>query len=152
MPDSLPQLIERDLRAVERKDMHAVLDCFAPDGVLCDPHYPYPEMRGHAEIRYGLTWAFAGLETLGFSPRTLLVSDDGQAAAVEVDSRHVQVGGRVLEFRQVFVASARADKIERLESYLPYGPNGIGGFFLRRSTKKYRRRHPQPAPGERTSM
>lgn len=144
MFDSVTQLIERDLRAVERKDLEAVLKRFTADGVLHDPHYPLAEMRGHDEIRYGLSWAFETFESLSFRPRTFLESPDGKSAAVEVDSKYVLVGGRVLEFTQVFVAEVLGDKIVRLESYQSHGPHGVNGFLLRRSIRRYRRRHPRP--------
>lgn len=142
MPDTVKDLIERDLRAVEDKDAEAALACFAGDGVLIDPHYPHPEMRGHREIRYGLDWVFTGMESLSFQPAGFLLSADGRSAAVEVESRHVQNGGRILEFTQVFAVDTRDGLISRMQSYLPYGPNGIGGFFLRMGARGYRRKHP----------
>lgn len=144
MFDSVAQLIERDLHAVERKDLEAVLQRFTSDGLLRDPHYPFSEMHGHDEIRYGLSWAFETFQTISYQPRTFLVSTDGRTAAVEVDSRYVFAGGRAIEFTQVFVAEALGDKIARLESYQAHGPHGYDGFLLRRSIKKYRRRHGKP--------
>ena len=35
-----------------------------------------------------------------------------------------------VKFAQVFIVEARGGLIHRLHAYEPYGPNGVGGFFL----------------------
>jgi len=144
MSETLRQLVDRDLAAIEQRDADAALACFATDGELIDPHYPHARMRGHAQIRYGLDWVFSGMQSMSFRVDGFHLSEDGVAAVAETTSRHVQTGGRVLEFRQVFVVDTADGLITRMESFLPYGPNGIGGFFLRLGTGSYRRRHPFP--------
>jgi ketosteroid isomerase-like protein len=144
MTETLRQLVDRDLAAIENRDVDGVLACFAPHGELIDPHYPHPHMRGHAQIRYGLDWVLAGMQSMSFEVRGFFESADGTSAVAEAASRHVQTGGRVLEFTQLFIVDTADGLITRMESYLPYGPDGAGGFFLRLGNRGYRRRHPFP--------
>ena len=67
MAESLRGLMERLFAAVEAKDLPGVLDLFADDGVLFDPHYPTPRMVGKAAIADGLTWGFGTMKTFGFT-------------------------------------------------------------------------------------
>jgi len=123
-------LLERDLRAVESRDRQAVLDCFAPDGVLIDPHYPQPRMQGHAQIGAGLDWVFAGMASMRFDIVGFFESADGAGAAAEVESHHQLTGGRRIEFTQTFVVQTRDGLITRMQTYLPYGPPGMAGVVL----------------------
>lgn len=130
MEDRVTPLLEQVLQAVERRDIEAALAPMAPDVDLFDPHYPKPQMNGHAEVRAGLEWGLSVMERFGFAVRNHFVAADGLSCAVEVDSRHRLKAGKDLVFPQVFVAEARDGLISRLHAYEPYGPNGIGGFFL----------------------
>ena len=58
MQEDVRGVVERLFRAAEAADIRAALACFAENGVLIDPHYPNPEMRGRAEIEKGLVWDF----------------------------------------------------------------------------------------------
>lgn len=141
-PTTIPEdLINRAFRALENRDLDALIACFASDGVLLDPHYPYPEMRGHEAIRTGLQWALDGMKSMNFAQKQFFNSDDKLSGVVELDTHHVQSSGRVLDYLQIFVVETQDGLITRMQSYLPYGPNGIGGFFLRMSHKSHRRKH-----------
>lgn len=130
MKDEVTPLIERVFRAAEARDIDAALAPMAPNIDFFDPHYPNPQMTGHAAVREGLEWGLSVMERFGFTIRHRFVSADGNSGAVEVDSNHRLKAGRDLSFPQVFVAEANGGLLVRLRAYEPYGPNGMGGFFL----------------------
>lgn len=122
--------VERTFRALEARDKATVLACFAPDAVLFDPHYPQPLMSGLAEIEEGIDWGLSVMKRFGFRTRHFFGSEDGLSGAFEIDTDHTLNSGQNLKFPQVFVAETRDGLITGLRAYEPYGPNGIGGFFL----------------------
>ena len=124
-------LLQASLRAVEAKDLPALLALLDDGAVLVDPHYPVTRMVGQAQITDGLRWAFGAIERFRFETVHAFGSLDGGHAAVEVDCHHVLRGGRPLAFRQAFVADARDGRLTRLQAYEPYGPGGIVGLVLR---------------------
>jgi ketosteroid isomerase-like protein len=130
MSQTAPELLQAALRAVEAKDLPAVLDLLADEPALIDPHYPVPQMLGRAAITDGLGWAFGNIAEFRFETIQAYGSGDGAHAAVEVDCHHVLRGGRKLEFRQVFVVDTRNGRISRLRAYEPYGPGGLVGLIL----------------------
>ena len=130
METAVVAIMRRMLAAVEAGDKATVMACFATDAVLFDPHYPKPEMRGRAEIEKGLDWGLSVMERFGFTVETVFLDETGRKAAFEVDTNHVLKGGRKLHFPQVFIAEERDGLVSALRAYEPYGPNGIGGFFL----------------------
>jgi len=95
-------------------------------------------MRGRAEIEKGLDWGLSVMERFGFTVETVFLDESGTKAAFEVDTNHVLKGGRKLHFPQMFVAEERDGLVSALRAYEPYGPNGIGGFFL--SLERLKRR------------
>lgn len=123
------ELVEQMFGAFEAKDMEAVSAFFADDAVLFDPHYPVPEMKGKAAIEQGCEWAFGNMEKPGFTIRHIWI--EGDAGAVEVDTHHVFKGGMELKFPQVFVFETHDGLVTRLQSYVPYGPPGIGGLLTK---------------------
>jgi hypothetical protein len=54
---------------------------------------------------------------------------DGDKGVVEVDTHHVIRGKMETRFDQVFVFETRDGKLTRLQSYVPYGPHGLGGLI-----------------------
>jgi len=134
----LNDIAERLLAAVASKDLDAVLMFFAEDALFVDPHYPVPRMEGKQAIADGFRWAFAGLERMGFTIDRFFLSDDGTSAAAEVTTDHIVRGEMRLQFHQVFIVETRDGLITRLQSYVPYGPPGIGGLFLRLTRLKRR--------------
>lgn len=143
MNTPLRTLIERTFTAVEAKDLEAVLQCFAEDGALIDPHYPSPVMVGKAAIEDGLRWAFTGMKQFGFTIVSYGEWPDGQHAAVEIATHHVLQTGRHLQFPQAFFIDARNQLITRLQAYEPYGPSGLVGLVLG-VTRLQRRLRGQP--------
>ena len=130
MNDAVTPLAERVFRAVENRDIDGALSAMAPNVLLFDPHYPKPQMNGHAEVRAGLEWGLSVMERFGFSVTNTFLAADGLSGAVEVDSNHTLKVGKVLSFPQVFVFETQDGLITRLQAYEPYGPNGMGGFML----------------------
>ena len=130
METAVVSVMRRMLAALEVRDKATAMACFSPDAVLFDPHYPTPEMRGRAEIEKGLDWGLSVMERFGFTVETVFLDESGKKAAFEVDTNHVLKGGRKLSFPQVFIAEERDGLVSALRAYEPYGPNGIGGFFL----------------------
>ncbi|HHZ08904.1 MAG TPA: nuclear transport factor 2 family protein [Rhizobiales bacterium] len=130
MEPAVVAVMRRMMAALEVGDKATAMACFAPDAVLFDPHYPKPEMHGRAEIEKGLEWGLSVMERFGFTVETVFLDGTGKKAAFEVDTNHVLKGGRKLRFPQVFIAEERDGLVTALRAYEPYGPNGIGGFFL----------------------
>lgn len=57
-------LIEAMFAVVSAKNVDAVTAAMADHAEFCDPHYPYPTMRGASEVRAGLAWAFSGMKSI----------------------------------------------------------------------------------------
>jgi ketosteroid isomerase-like protein len=130
MKDAVSPLIDKVFRSMEGRDRDGAISAMAPDILVFDPHYPQPRMTGHEEVARGLDWGLSVMERFGFSTVHTFLSPDGLSGAVEIDTNHVLKGGRKLSFPQVFVIETRDGLISRLQAYEPYGPNGMGGFFL----------------------
>ncbi|MEO3387680.1 nuclear transport factor 2 family protein [Mesorhizobium sp. CAU 1741] len=128
--DDVVALALRVFRAIEARDVDAAVAIMAPDVDIFDPHYPVPRMSGQEEFRAGMEWGLSVMERFGFTVMQTFLSQDGFSAAFEVASHHKLKAGKELSFSQVFVVEARDGLIRRLHAYEPYGPNGIGGFFL----------------------
>jgi ketosteroid isomerase-like protein len=118
--------VEGFLAAFAAKNLEAVMAHFAEDAVFYDPHYPQPRMVGRVAIAQGMQWGMSSLEKPGFTLRHLWV--DGNSAVVEVDTHHVIRGALETRFDQVFVMELRDGKLTRLQTYVPYGPHGMGGL------------------------
>jgi hypothetical protein len=127
MEKSARQIIEGVFQAVMDKNLEAVVEPFAEDGVFYDPHYPRPRMMGLAQIREGIAWGLSSLEKPGFTIRNFWF--DGEKGAVELDTHHVIRGNMRADFDQVFVFEMRDGRLKWLQSYVPYGPHGIAGFI-----------------------
>lgn len=123
------ELIDRVIDAFLEKDIEAVLSHFHEDGVLLDPHYPNPEMHGKQAIRAGLTWGYGNLVKPGFKIVNCWI--DGDKAAIEVDTHHIFKGGMEVRFLQVFIIETHDEKIDRIQSFVPYPPPGIGGWITK---------------------
>lgn len=130
MPEDVERIVDRLFRAAEAGDRASAVACFAEDGLLSDPHYPNPNMRGRAEIDAGLAWGLSVMKQFGFRVVKVFAGADGRSAAFEVDTNHVLKSGQKLSFQQVFVVDVKDGLIASMRAYEPYGPNGIGGFFL----------------------
>ncbi len=130
METPVEAVVLRMFRALEQRDKAAVVAAFARDAELFDPHYPKPEMRGRDEIEAGIDWGLSVMAQFGFRVVRTLPSADGLSAAFEVDTNHVLKAGQKLSFPQMFVVDIRDGQVIRMRAYEPYGPNGIGGFFL----------------------
>jgi ketosteroid isomerase-like protein len=128
-PTPLRRLVDQTFAAVMAKDLDATLACFADGASLIDPHYPTPTMIGKPAIEDGLRWGFGSMRSFGFRIVNYFEAS-GRAAAVEVDTFHVLKVGIHLNFPQAFFVDAANGKIERLQAYEPYGPNGMGGIML----------------------
>lgn len=130
MEQSARVIVETLFRALESRDMAAALDTFAEDAVIFDPHYPTPQMTGREAIGEGLAWGLSVMKSFGFRTVRFYGSEDGLAGAFEIDTNHVLNTGQELSFPQAFFVETRDGKIASLRAYEPYGPNGLGGFFL----------------------
>ena len=134
--------IETLLHEIEARDLDLATAHFSTDIQLYDPHYPYKDMNGIAEVREGLTWGFAGMKSMGFDIDRWFLSDDGLSAVVEVSTHHVlAAGGKHLDFPQVFVIDTDGTKITKMRAYEPYGPGGSVGFGLAIGHTVYRLTH-----------
>jgi ketosteroid isomerase-like protein len=142
MANTTQTIIESMFAGVSAKDIDAAVAPMADDIELFDPHYPYPEMNGIAEVREGLAWAFDGMASMGFDIDRWFWSEDGLSATVEVSTHHVlKQGSRHLDFPQVFVIDTDGAKITRMRAYEPYGPGGAVGFGLGIGHRIYRLSH-----------
>ncbi|MEC9343739.1 MAG: nuclear transport factor 2 family protein [Pseudomonadota bacterium] len=127
---SAREIMEAAFDALIRGDKQATIDAFADDAVLCDPHYPVPEMRGKEAIARGLDWGFNSLRSFGFVPVKVFESADGSSAAFEVETHHVLKNGMKIDFPQAFFVDVAEGRITSLRAYEPYGPHGIAGIIL----------------------
>jgi len=131
VPQKIQPIIEAMFAGVSAQDLDAALAPMADDIVMYDPHYPYPDMNGIAEVREMLIWAFGGMASMGFDIDRWFFSDDGLSATIEVSTHHVlKAGNKHLDFLQVFVLDTDGSKITKMRAYEPYGPGGSVGFGL----------------------
>jgi len=145
MAKQIQTIIESMFAGVSAKDVDAAVAPMADDIELFDPHYPYPQMNGIAEVREGLTWAFGGMASMGFDIDRWFWSEDGLSATVEVSTHHVlKQGSKHLDFPQVFVIDSDGKKITKMRAYEPYGPGGSVGFGLGIGHRIYRMSHRRP--------
>jgi ketosteroid isomerase-like protein len=124
-----PETLGYLFAAFEAKDLETILTFFADDAVVIDPRYPVMPLQGKVAIREGFAWAFRALKQRGFTPRHVWM--DGSSGAVEVETHHRLRGGMEASFPQVFIFETRNGLITRLQAYVPYGPHGIQGLYLR---------------------
>jgi ketosteroid isomerase-like protein len=142
MATDIKPIIEAMFAGVEARDLDLATAHFSDDIQLYDPHYPYPNMTGIAEVREGLTWGFAGMKSMGFDIDRWFLSADGLSAVVEVSTHHVlAAGGKHLDFPQVFVIDTDGVKITKMRAYEPHGPGGSVGFGLAIGHTVYRLTH-----------
>jgi ketosteroid isomerase-like protein len=145
MAKKIQTIIETMFAGVSAKDIDAAVAPMADDIFLFDPHYPYPEMNGVAEVREGLAWGFGGMASMRFDIDRWFFSDDGLSATVEVSTHHVlKQGNKHLDFPQVFVIDTDGTKITKMRAYEPYGPGGSFGFGLGIGHRIYRMSHRRP--------
>jgi len=116
MAKDIKPIVEAMFRGVESKDVGKAVANFSDDIQLYDPHYPYKDMNGIAEVREGLTWAFDGMKSMG-------------------------AGTQHLDLPQVFVLDTDGTKITKMRAYEPYGPGGGVGFGLAIGHTIYRLTH-----------
>jgi len=142
MAKDIKPIIEAMFKGVAAKDVDRAVAHFSDDIQLYDPHYPYKDMSGIAEVREGLIWAFGGMKSMGFDIERWFLSDDGLSAVVEVSTHHVlNTGNQHLDFPQVFVLDTDGTKITKMRAYEPYGPGGGVGFGLAIGHTIYRLTH-----------
>ncbi len=122
--------VESVLKAVEALDLKTVMQYFADDAVLFDPHYPRPKMIGKAMIEQGLTWGLAAMQKMGFPIVNYWEDTEQGKVVIEVATAHVLKNGIQLNFPQVFVIELRDGLVTRMQAYEPYGPGGINGLVL----------------------
>ena len=140
--NKIKTVIETMFAGVSAKDVDAAVAMMAEGIELFDPHYPYPDMKGIAEVREGLNWAFDGMASMGFDIDRWFLSEDGLSATLEVSTHHVlKAGNRHLDFPQVFVIDTDGSKITKMRAYEPYGPGGSVGFGLGIGHRIYRMTH-----------
>ena len=152
MNTPLHTLVEEAFKAVEAKDLDAVIQRFADDAVLIDPHYPSPVMVGKAAITDGLRWGFGGIKQFGFTITSYFEQADGQHAAIEVATHHVLPTGKHLQFPQAFFIDVENNLITRMQAYEPYGPSGVvslilGGSRIQRRLRGQRNERIGAVPG-----
>ena len=127
---SLRKLVTRTFTALEAKDLEAMMNLFADDAVLIDPHFPTPRMKGKTTIKKSFQEAMSGMKSFGYTIVNYFESENEQSAAVETATHHVMKQGTKLNFPQVFIFEVADGHITRLQAYEPYGPHGITGMFL----------------------
>ena len=124
----ISELAQRLITSFEAKDMPAIMDCFANDAVMIDPHYPQVRMAGKAAIKQGISWVFSSMVKPSFTIKHLWF--DEQSGSIEVDTHHLFKGGMVIDVPQTFVMETREGLITRLQSYPSYKPHGIAGLLI----------------------
>lgn len=127
---SLHDLVIRAFATIEAKDLEAMMDLFADDAVVIDPHFPTPKMQGKAVITEAFRGAMRGMRSFGYTIVNYCESENGQCAAVETATHHVLTRGMKRNFPQTFIFEMADGHISRMQAYEPYGPHGIMGVFL----------------------
>jgi ketosteroid isomerase-like protein len=80
MSTPLHDLVIRTLATVEAKGLDAMMNLFADDAVLIDPHFPRARMQGKAAIAKGFAEAMSEMRSFGYpssrhlSPRAVFSS------------------------------------------------------------------------------
>ncbi|WP_156891601.1 nuclear transport factor 2 family protein [Agromyces subbeticus] len=142
MPTPVQHLVESMFAGVEALDVDAATAQMRDDIVLYDPHYPYPDMAGIAAVREGLAWAFTQMSSMRFDIERWFFDADGTSVVVETSTHHVlKMGGKRLDFPQVFVIDTDGERITKMRAYEPYGPHGMTGFGLKIGHAVYRFSH-----------
>jgi uncharacterized protein (TIGR02246 family) len=127
---SLHNLVMHTFATIEAKDLNAMINLFADDAVLIDPHFPAQRLQGKKAIARGFREAMDGMQSFGYTIVHYCESQDEQCAMVETATHHVIKYGSKLNFPQVFVFEVANGLITRMQAYEPYGPHGIVGLFL----------------------
>ena len=122
-------LIEELFSRMMARDKDGMLELFADDATVHDPHYPIPLMEGKEAIDQGLTWGLANIAEPGFTVRKVWLEDGG--GVVETHTFHTLKAGIKLDFEQIFLFECQDGKITRLRAFVPYPPPGIGGGITR---------------------
>jgi ketosteroid isomerase-like protein len=124
------ELVEKHFKALEAKDLEAVLAFYQDDIELIDPHYPKVRMQGKDEVFKGLTWSFKTVKKFSFNLINYFENKEGTRASVEYDSIIELFNGKSFKFPQVFIIETKSGMIHCLRAYEPYGPHGVHKLFL----------------------
>ena len=127
-PTAIHDLVRRTFATLQ--DLETLMQMFADDAVVIDPHFPTPPMQGKASIRKGFGEAMSGMRSFGYTIVNYFESENGQGTAVETATHHVLKQGMERNLPQVFIFEVADEHITRLQAYEPYGPHGIIGVFL----------------------
>lgn len=141
MKTPLSKMINQHFKAVESKDLDAVMNLYDKDAELIDPHYPNTTMKGKDEIHAGLTWGFNGVKSFSFTPINYFENEDGTRASIEYATKIELPNGKILSYPQVFIIETKNGKISRCQAYETYGPHGMHNIMLvvTRLKNKFRR-------------
>jgi ketosteroid isomerase-like protein len=132
MSNQIISIIINDFfKAVEAKNLDAVLGYFHTEAEFLDPHYPSVHMKGHNEIREGLTWGFKGVKEFNFTEENYFENENKTSAAVEMATKIELSAGPKLSFTQVFIIEVKQGKIIRCQAYETYGPHGMHNIALK---------------------
>ena len=80
---AIHDLVRRTFATLQAKDLETLMQMFADDAVVIDPHFPTPRMQGKASIRKGFGEAMSGMRSFGYTIANYFESENGQGAAVE---------------------------------------------------------------------
>ena len=122
MTIALRKTMDGVIEAIESKDVDLLLNYFADDAVLFDPHFPVSNMEGKSLIRCSYNWAFLSVKELCISIEREFTSSDGQSGVFELRTKYRSQTGRQQTFFQMFILEMKNDKILRLQVYTPSAP------------------------------
>jgi len=142
MNKPLSELIKAHFKAVEAKNLDAVMAFYDADAEFLDPHYPNVHMKGTAEILEGLTWGFNGVKTFSFTLMNYFENEARTSASIEMATKLELSNGQKLSYPQVFIIETKQGKISRLQAYETYGPHGMHNIMLKatRLIKQFRKK------------
>ncbi len=109
MDTSLHDLIVHTFATVEGKALDTLMQNFAADAILIDPHFPVKRMQWKAVITEGFREAMDGMRSFGYTIVNYFESTDGQRAAVETVTHHILKAGKRLNFRRYSSSRSRRD-------------------------------------------
>jgi len=113
--DNHPAVLERLLRAVNARDLDALVSCFAADYVNETPVHPQRRFRGNEQVRRNWTQIFAIADFRADVPRHSL---DGDQLWTEWEMSGTRADGAPFLMRGVVIFGVDGDTIRSARFYL----------------------------------
>jgi ketosteroid isomerase-like protein len=108
--------VERLVTATNRRDIEALVACFAPEYVNENPAHPHRGFEGRDQVRRNWTNIFEGVPDL--TTRVVASAVDGDEAWTEWEMRGTRRDGSAHAMAGVIIFGIRGDQIASARFYL----------------------------------